>query len=75
MNIFNINLRINDQKQQKNIYHENLNANLMVGNVIQIRSGTAINADENEKIQKNVMRTKKIIFGILINAVAKMVNT
>ena len=64
-----------DQKQQQNIYHVNLNANLMVGNIIQIRSGTAINADENEKIQKNIMRTKKIIFGILINAVAKMVNT
>ena len=63
-----------DQKQQQNIYHVNLNANLMVGNIIQIRSGTAINADENEKIQKNIMRTKKIIFGILINAVAKMVN-
>ena len=62
-----------DQKQQQNIYHVNLNANLMVGNIIQIRSGTAINADENEKIQKNIMRTKKIIFGILINAVAKMV--
>ena len=64
-----------DQKQQQNIYHVNLNANLMVGNIIQIRSGTAINADENEKIQKNIMRTEKIIFGILINAVAKMVNT
>ena len=63
-----------DQKQQQNIYHVNLNANLMVGNIIQIRSGTAINADENEKIQKNIMRTKKIIFGILINAVAKVVN-
>ena len=63
-----------DQKQQQNIYHVNLNANLMVGNIIQIRSGTAINADENEKIQKNIMRTKKIIFGILINAVAKMLN-
>ena len=63
-----------DQKQQQNIYHVNLNANLMVGNIIQIRSGTAINADENEKIQKNIMRTKKIIFGILINAVAEMVN-
>ena len=63
-----------DQKQQQNIYHVNLNANLMVGNIIQIRSGTAINADENEKLQKNIMRTKKIIFGILINAVAKMVN-
>ena len=62
-----------DQKQQQNIYHVNLNASLMVGNIIQIRSGTAINADENEKIQ-NIMRTKKIIFGILINAVAEMVN-
>ena len=63
-----------DQKQQQNIYHVNLNASLMVGNIIQIRSGTSINADENEKLQKNIMRTKKIIFGILINAVAKMVN-
>ena len=75
MNIFNINLRINDQKQQKTYIIKNLNANLMVGNVIQIRKGTAINSDENKKIQKNIMRTKKIIFGILINAVAKMVNT
>ena len=63
------------KNSKKTYIIKNLNANLMVGNVIQIRSGTAINADENEKIQKNIMRTKKIIFGILINAVAKMVNT
>ena len=63
------------KNSKKTYIIKNLNANLMVGNVIQIRSGTAINADENEKIQKNIMRTEKIIFGILINAVAKMVNT
>ena len=43
----------------------------MVENVIQIKSGITINVDMSVK---NITYVKKIIFGILQHAVAKMVN-
>ena len=43
----------------------------MVENVIQIKSGIRINVDMSVK---NIIYVKKIIFGILLHAVAKMVN-
>ena len=43
----------------------------MVENVIQIKSGITINVDMSVK---NIIYVKKIIFGILLHAVAKMVN-
>ena len=46
----------------------------MVQNVIQIKSGTTTNVDISVKILKNIMRAKKIIFGIMLYAIAKMVN-
>ena len=54
--------------------YANVNVNLRVENVIQIKSGTTINDDASVKIQKNIMCAKKIIFGILLHAFAKMVN-
>ena len=46
----------------------------MVENITQIKSGITINVDASVKIQKNKMCTKTIIFGILLQAVVKMVN-
>ena len=43
----------------------------MVENVIQIKSGITINVDVSVK---NIIYVKKIIFVILLHAVAKMVN-
>ena len=43
----------------------------MKENVIQIKSGKIINVDASVK---NIIHVKKIIFGILIHTVVKMVN-
>ena len=43
----------------------------MEGNVIQIKSGIAINVDVSVE---NIIYVKKNIFGILLHVVAKMVN-
>ena len=51
-----------------------MNLNLMVENVIQIKSRITINADVSVKIQKIVMCVKNILFGILLHILAKMVN-
>ena len=56
------------------MYHATANVNLMLEEVIQIKSGITINVDARVKIQKHVVCTKKIIFGILLHEVAKMVN-
>ena len=60
-----------NQRFQQNIYHANLNENLMEENVIDIRSGIMINADASVK---NIIYVKKFIFGILLQVVVKMVN-
>ena len=54
--------------------HANVNVNLMVENVIKIKSEITINIDVIAKSQKNVICAKKIIFGILLHVVVKMVN-
>ena len=51
------------------------NVNLMEESVILIKSGIMINVDVSVKIWKNILCVKKIIFGILLHAVVKMVNT
>ena len=56
------------------MYNANVNANLMVENVIQIISGITINLGPNVKIQENFIYVKNIIFGILAHVVVKMVN-
>ena len=52
------------------MYHANVNVNLMVENLIQIKSGIILNVDTSSK---NIY-VKKIIIGILLYVVAKMVN-
>ena len=44
---------------------------MMVENVIQIKSGITINVDVSVK---NIIYVKKVIFGIILFVVAKMVN-
>ena len=60
-----------NQKYQQNMYHANVNVKLMVVNVIQIKSGITLNVDVSVK---NIIHVKKIIFGILLHAVVKMVS-
>ena len=53
------------------MYHGNVNVNLMVENVIQIKSGIMINIDASVR---NIIYVKKIMFRILLPVVGKMVN-
>ena len=53
------------------MYHANVNVNLMVENVIQLKSGITINIDTSAK---KIIYVKKIIFGILLHEVTKVVN-
>ena len=46
----------------------------MIENVSQIKNGITINGGASEKIGKNLMCAKMVIFGILLHVVAKMVN-
>ena len=62
---------LNKSKTLTNTDLTKLNVNLMVESVIQIKSGIMKNVGVNVK---NVMYAKKIILGILLHAVATMVN-
>ena len=53
------------------MYHANINVNLMKENVIQIKRGITINVDASVK---NIIYVKKIVFGMLLHLVGKMVN-
>ena len=57
-----------NQKHQQNMYHANVNVNLIGENVIQINSPITINVDVSVKI---IIYVKKIIFGILQLVVRK----
>ena len=58
-----------NQKFSQEIYHANVNVNLMEENVIQIKSRITINVDVRVK---NIIYVRKIIFGILLQVAAKM---
>ena len=53
------------------MYHANVNVSLIVEIVVQIKSGIRINVNVSAK---NIIYIKKIIFGILLHVVAKIVN-
>ena len=57
-----------NQKHQQNMYHANVNVNLIGENVIQINGPITINVDVSVKI---IIYVKKIIFGILQLVVRK----
>ena len=56
------------------MYHANININLMVKNVIQIKIRITINIDVSAKFRKNIMCAKKIIFRNLVLVFGKMVS-
>ena len=62
------------QKHQKDLFHLIGNANLMVENVIQIKSGTKVNADVGAKIQQNIIFAKKNTFAIVVNVPVKFID-
>ena len=63
-----------NQKYWQNMYQANVNVNLMVKNVSQIKSETTINVGVGVKTWKNIMCAKKMTFGILLHVFVKMVN-
>ena len=52
------------------MYHANLNVNLMIENVIQIKNETMVNFDSSTK---NIIYVKKITFEILVQVLVKIV--
>ena len=60
-----------NRKHWQNIYHANVNVNLMEQNAIQIKSEITINVVVSAK---SFICVKKIVFGILLHIVPKMVN-
>ena len=72
--VFNIISRIRESKNINKAYHVNAKINLMVENLTQIKSGITVNVCVSVKFQTNMMCVKKIIFGILLHVVVKMVN-
>ena len=44
----------------------------MEENIFKIKNVITINVDGSAKIQKNILRTKKVIFGILSHILVKM---
>ena len=65
---------INKSKTLTKMYLVNINGNLMVEYVTQIKSGITIQVRVSVKLQKNIVCAKSIIFGILLHVVVKMVN-
>ena len=55
-------------------YHVNVNVNLIVGNVTRTKKGIVVNVDVSGRIQHYIMHAKKIIFGIILFAVVKIVD-
>ena len=56
------------------MYHANVNVNLIVENVANIKSVITINVGVSVKIQQNIMFTKNTILRILLQVVVKMEN-
>ena len=54
------------------MYHANVNVNLIVENVANIKSVITINVGVSVKIQQNIMFTKNTILRILLHVVVKM---
>ena len=70
LNVFDIIIEINKWEILAEHYKASVNLSLMVVNVTRI----TINVSMNAKIQKNIKCAKKIISGILLHVVAKMIN-
>ena len=71
LNVFSMITGRNEWKILTNIYHTNVNVDLMEKYVIQINGGIIINVDVSVK---KAMYVKKIMFGILLHLIVKMGN-
>ena len=60
-----------NRKYKRCMFYANVNINLMIENVIQIKSGIIINVSVSVK---NIMYVKTTTFGILLHVAAKMAN-
>ena len=60
--------------QKINKTYTDVNVNLAIENVTQIKIGIMINVDVSANIQKNMMYVKKIIYGILAHLFMKLLN-
>ena len=63
--------RRNKSKTLKKIFHEIINVNLMVENVIQVKRGMKNCVDVRAKIEKSIIYVKKIKFGIRAHVLVK----
>ena len=75
INLYVINMRtsINESKILAK-HHAGVNVSLIIENVTSIKSEITRSAGMSVEILKNIIRAKKIIFGILIHLIMKMVN-
>ena len=73
LNVFIVITRINESKALTKRIHVIVNVNLMVENIIQIKSGIKICVDVIVKIQQKIMYVKTIIFGILVHKPVKLI--
>ena len=64
-----------NEKHQQDIYNADINVNLMEENVIQIKGGSTTKVDLSAKAQENIICAIKMIFGVQVHVLVKMVNT
>ena len=69
LSVFNMITGINESKTLRKDYNANVNVNLMVESVIQIKNGIKTNFDLSAK---NIIYEKKIKLAILLHVVLKM---
>ena len=60
-----------NQKYKQNIFHATVNVNLMVQNVIEIKSELNKCFDVRVKRQGNITCAKKIIFGVQVHVLER----
>ena len=73
VSVFNMIITINESKILTKQYHANVNVNLIVKNVTQIKVGITIILSVSVKPPKKMMCVEKIIFGILAYGLVKVV--
>ena len=74
LHVSNIITEINEWKAWAKQISCERKCNFMVENITQIKSGIIKYVGVSAKMQKNIMHTKKIISGVLLHEVLKMVN-
>ena len=70
LNIFNM---ITIRNESQILLHVIINGNLILENGIRIKSEVAINSSVSVKVLKRILYAKKIIFGILVYALVRLI--